>query len=102
LFERMLAAIREDVTKTIATNEFRAEEEVRLPELPDFLTTHIDPFTGDDDSDDIDAGSFGIVTTKAASASRANDPFAGNPDIRRNDPCPCGSGQKYKHCHGAY
>ena len=32
----------------------------------------------------------------------ATDPFAGNPDIRRNDPCPCGSGQKYKHCHGAY
>ena len=22
--------------------------------------------------------------------------------IRRNDPCPCGSGKKYKHCHGAY
>ena len=35
LFERMLAAIREDVTKTIATNEFRAEEEMTLPELPE-------------------------------------------------------------------
>jgi preprotein translocase subunit SecA len=104
LFERMLAAIRENVTKTIATNEFRTEEAVGLPELPqlpDFLTTHIDPFTGDDDSDDYDAGS-GMVTTRIASAARANDPFAGNPDIRRNDPCPCGSGQKYKHCHGAY
>ena len=101
LFERMLAAIRENVTKTIATNEFRAEEEVSLPELPDFLTTHIDPFTGIDDTDDLDAGS-GMITTTIPSASRANDPFAGNPDIRRNDPCPCGSGQKYKHCHGAY
>jgi len=105
LFERMLTAIREGVTKTIATNDFRAEEQVdlpELPELPDFLTTHIDPFTGDDDSDDIDGGSLGLVTTTIPSASRANDPFAGNPDIRRNDPCPCGSGQKYKHCHGAY
>jgi len=105
LFERMLAAIREDVTKTIATNEFRAEEETTLPELPalpDFLTTHIDPFTGQDDSDDFDAASSGLVTTRLPSATRANDPFAGNPDIRRNDPCPCGSGQKYKHCHGAY
>ena len=105
LFERMLAAIREDVTKTIATNDFRADEEMslpELPELPDFLTTHIDPFTGQDDSDDFDAASNGLVTTKLLNATRANDPFAGNPDIRRNDPCPCGSGQKYKHCHGAY
>ena len=107
LFERMLAAIREDVTKTIATNEFRAEEQLtmpELPELPDFLTTHIDPFTGDDDSDDYDAASAGVITSTLPMrpASLADDPFAGNPDIRRNDPCPCGSGQKYKHCHGAY
>ena len=107
LFERMLAAIREDVTKTISTNEFRAEEQLtmpELPELPDFLTTHIDPFTGDDDSDDYDAASAGVITSTLPMrpASLADDPFAGNPDIRRNDPCPCGSGQKYKHCHGAY
>ena len=108
LFERMLSAIREGVTKTIATNDFRAEEEFvpqDLPELPDFLTTHIDPFTGEDNSDDIDAGSLGLVTTtipRPALASGANDPYAGDPDLRRNDPCPCGSGQKYKHCHGAY
>jgi preprotein translocase subunit SecA len=107
LFERMLAAIREDVTKTIATNEFRAEDQLtmpELPELPDFLTTHIDPFTGDDDSDDYDAASAGMITSTlpARPASLGDDPFAGNPDIRRNDPCPCGSGQKYKHCHGAY
>jgi preprotein translocase subunit SecA len=111
LFERMLSAIREDVTKTIATNEFRAEDNIEvpeLPELPDFLTTHIDPFTGEDDSDDYDAGSLGLVTTKmanrqmAAAEASASDPFAANPDLRRNDPCPCGSGNKYKHCHGAY
>jgi preprotein translocase subunit SecA len=107
LFERMLGAIREGVTKTIATNDFRAEEELvppQLPELPDFLTTHIDPFTGEDDSNDIDAGSLGLVTTTIPRQvpSAGTDPFAGNPDLRRNDPCPCGSGQKYKHCHGAY
>jgi preprotein translocase subunit SecA len=31
-----------------------------------------------------------------------SDPYAGIADLRRNDPCPCGSGSKYKHCHGAY
>jgi preprotein translocase subunit SecA len=108
LFERMLSAIREGVTKTIATNDFRAEEEFvpqDLPELPDFLTTHIDPFTGDYNSADSDAASLGLVTTKIprpAAAAGGSDPYAGDPDLRRNDPCPCGSGQKYKHCHGAF
>ena len=111
LFERMLAAIREDVTKTIATNEFQADENIEmpeLPELPDFLTTHIDPFTGEDDSADIDAGDLGLVTTTlpprqtGAPSPHTDDPYAGNPDLKRNDTCPCGSGRKYKHCHGSY
>ena len=108
LFERMLSAIREGVTKTIATNDFRAEEEFvpqDLPELPDFLTTHIDPLTGADNKDDSDGAALGLVTTtipRASAPSGFNDPYAGDPDLRRNDPCPCGSGQKYKHCHGAY
>lgn len=109
LFERMLAAIREGVTKTVATNEFRIEHEQAdsLPELPDFLTQHFDPFTGEDDSDDFDSGTAGLVTTtipqRQVGASPAEgNPWANDPDIRRNDPCPCGSGQKYKHCHGAF
>jgi preprotein translocase subunit SecA len=109
LFERMLAAIREGVTKTVATNEFRIEQEQGegLPELPDFLTQHFDPFTGEDDSDDFDAGTAGLVTTTIPQRQVATNPAEGNPwendpDIRRNDACPCGSGQKYKHCHGAF
>ncbi len=109
LFERMLTDIREGVTRTLATNEIRVEQAPSdaLPELPAFLTQHFDPFTGEDDSDDLDAGSSGLVTTTIPSRQVAVDPSQGNPwandpDIRRNDPCPCGSGQKYKHCHGAY
>ncbi len=109
LFERMLAAIREGVTKTVATSEFRIEQAVNsdLPELPDFLTQHFDPFTGEDDSDDFDGGTAGLVTTTiptrqiATNAAERNQ-WANDPNIRRNDACPCGSGQKYKHCHGAY
>ena len=110
LFERMLSAIREDVTKTIATNEFRADDNIEmpeLPELPDFLTTHIDPFTGEDDSGDSGGmAATGLVTSSLRAAANpagaSMDPFASMPDLRRNDPCPCGSGDKYKHCHGAY
>jgi preprotein translocase subunit SecA len=111
LFERMLGAIREDVTKTIATNEFRADDEMELPELPelpDFLTTHIDPFTGDDDSDDEDGASRGLINSTLPTRpiytddAPGIDPYANNPNLRRNDQCPCGSGLKYKHCHGDY
>jgi preprotein translocase subunit SecA len=109
LFERMLSAIREGVTRTVATSEFQIEQAAssELPELPDFLTQHFDPFTGEDDSDDIDAGIAGLVTTTIPSRQVATNPAEGNPwandaNIRRNDACPCGSGQKYKHCHGAY
>jgi len=110
LFERMLSAIREDIVKTVLTNEFRVEPPEfagELPELPDFLTTHFDPLTGEDDSDDIDAADIGLIKAsiparQVATNPAEGDPFAGNPEIRRNDPCPCGSGQKYKHCHGAY
>jgi preprotein translocase subunit SecA len=110
LFERMLSAIREDIVKTVLTNEFRMEPNIPegdLPELPDFLTTHFDPLTGDDDSDDVDGADLGFIKASIPARQVPNspeegDPYAGNPNLRRNDPCPCGSGQKYKHCHGAY
>jgi len=67
LFERMLENIREDVTGSIARVQFRMEqpplEEFGLPVLPDFITTHIDPFSGEDNSADIDAGQLGGITT---------------------------------------
>src|SRR3546814_7899259 len=63
LFERMLSNIREDVTRTVARIDLRVEEPepMPLPDLPDFLTTHIDPFTGEDNSGDVDAGSLGVI-----------------------------------------
>ena len=78
--------------------------------MPDFLTGHIDPFFGTDDSNDGDgserqAAMFGTLAgapfAAAGSATVAGaDPDAGM-NVSRNAPCPCGSGQKYKHCHGA-
>ena len=102
MFNNMLDAIRVDVTKTLANVGVQVQQPdfADLPELPDFLTTHIDPFTGEDDSNDEDGAHFGLIGSTPPSG--ADNPFAGNPDIRRNDPCPCGSGQKYKHCHGQY
>lgn len=110
LFQRMLDAIREDVTKTIAHAQFRMQEPPPLPDLPDFITTHFDPFTGEDNSNDIDAGTLGLITTQlpplqiiqpAGPAELGDDPATWDGVVSRNAPCPCGSGRKYKHCHGA-
>jgi preprotein translocase subunit SecA len=106
LFEKMLEAIREDVTRILMNSELRMPEQIELPDLPDFLTSHIDPFTGENDAmgqrmAGADAmmgmlGSAGAMTI----AQVGEDPYA-DQGLSRNEPCPCGSGQKYKHCHGA-
>jgi preprotein translocase subunit SecA len=45
------------------------------------------------------AGAARLATTKTATIVKdKDDPFA---NVGRNDPCPCGSGKKYKKCHGA-
>jgi preprotein translocase subunit SecA len=112
LFEAMLEDIREDVTRILLTSQLRLTPPppMSLPELPDFLTGHIDPFTGMDDSNDADASAriqelFGSLAGSAFAAEASggadtSNPYAGM-DISRNAPCPCGSGNKYKHCHGA-
>ncbi|KZE16244.1 MULTISPECIES: preprotein translocase subunit SecA [Sphingomonas] len=109
LFERMLGSIREDVTRTMAHANFNFQVPPELPELPDFLTMHIDPLTGEDDSWGGE-GTPGLITTRVPMLQMAapqpdedlgDDPASWEGRVSRNAPCPCGSGRKYKHCHGA-
>ena len=109
LFEHMLETIREDVTRILSVSELRIPEPAQLPELPDFLTGHIDPLTGLENSNDGDgsaqrAALFGSLAgspqATASPGGTGENPYADLP-ISRNAPCPCGSGNKYKHCHGA-
>ncbi len=109
LFERMLTLIREDVTKVLAHAQFMQAPATELPRMPDIFTTHIDPLTGDDDTYDNDAG-MGLITTRLPPLQivqpdpeemLGEDPESWIGIVSRNAPCPCGSGNKYKHCHGA-
>ena len=112
LFETMLETLREEVTKILFRAELRIEQPPMqaLPELPDFLTGHIDPLTGLENSGDGDGSEmrpelFGSLAGSPRAAfgpggANPENPYAGL-DISRNAPCPCGSGNKYKHCHGA-
>ncbi|SMF78779.1 preprotein translocase subunit SecA [Allosphingosinicella indica] len=105
LFERMLGSIREDVTRRLALAQFTMTEP-DLPPMPDFITTHIDPLTGEDNSADIDAATGNVLSRlPPMQAIQPDMPEAfdenGAPRVSRNAPCPCGSGRKFKHCHGA-
>lgn len=108
MFQRMLDTIREDVTRTMAFAQFRMAPPPELPELPAFLTSHIDPLTGLDDGSDWSSNPAGLVTTRlpqlgipqSAGEDYGSDPAQWAGVVSRNAPCPCGSGLKYKHCHG--
>ena len=112
LFEHMLDTLREDITSILLKSELRIAPtpQQALPDLPDFLTGHVDPLSGLDNSDDNDgsAGREAMFGSFAGSPRAAVGPGGSNKDnpyaameISRNAQCPCGSGNKYKHCHGA-
>jgi preprotein translocase subunit SecA len=106
LFERLLVAIREEATRTLMRAQIQLEN-AAPPQLPDFITQHLDPFSGDDDTADIDGGVRGLMSEmQPLNIPQPPLPVRG-PDgelveapLSRNAPCPCGSGKKYKHCHG--
>ncbi len=108
LFERLLVSIREEVTRILmrAQVQFEAAPLPPPPVLPDFITQHLDPFSGDDDTADIDA-STGAVLSSIPFGNIPQQPMpqrdqggVAEAPVSRNAPCPCGSGKKYKHCHG--
>jgi preprotein translocase subunit SecA len=113
LFEHMLARLREAVTGQLMHVELAHQDEVpplEGAELPPMQVHHVDATTGEDEMalETASAGGNGRGAAKTARARKAA-PSALNPadpstwgKVQRNAPCPCGSGKKYKHCHGAY
>jgi preprotein translocase subunit SecA len=117
LFEAMLANLREAVTGQLMHIQGVPEEDEQLipAELPPMQAHHVDPFTGEDELAMADAAlaagmrSDGpaaerrapLQTRRAAGALDPKDPSTWG-KVSRNAPCPCGSGKKYKHCHGKH
>jgi preprotein translocase subunit SecA len=107
LFERLLVSIREEVTRILMRAQIQLQP-APPPVLPDFITQHLDPFSADDDTADIDAAARGLMPNlpPLLNIPQPHMPLrdiAGGvveAPISRNAPCPCGSGKKYKHCHG--
>jgi preprotein translocase subunit SecA len=125
LFERMLRHVREDVTRMLSFAEFRMPDPADLPplpELPDFLKLDGGPGLPSDArgvpfGDQMLASAPGVfamgdlLSTDELDAARsvahlfgpefmADDPNTWSSSVSRNTLCPCGSGRKFKHCHG--
>ena len=97
LFERLLVDLRHNVTRWHMTVEFQFAD----PEPPPlaFQEIHLDPLTGEN------AAQMGVLPDGLSVEQRQALPFSALPDgwqqTGRNAACPCGSGRKFKHCHGA-
>ena len=112
LFEQMLARLREAVTGQLMHVELAKDEEAPPldgAELPPMEAHHVNPSTGEDEfaleaAGAGPAGGAGAIPVRARKAAASVDPA--NPStwgkVQRNALCPCGSGKKYKHCHGAF
>ena len=130
LFESLLSKLREATTGQLMHVELSPQgdqPELNPSELPPMEAHHVDPLTGVDEINPQIPAEFAeelrmadraiaargrgvreeppkrapLQTRRAAGDIDPNDPATWG-KIARNDTCPCGSGKKYKHCHGKY
>jgi preprotein translocase subunit SecA len=94
LFETMIAHLREAVTAQLMRVEIVPPEQPPEP-LPAMEAHKFDPNTGEDE---LAFANVSLVPSATASRDPKNPATWGK--VGRNEDCPCGSGKKYKHCHG--
>ncbi len=98
LFQSLLNNLRQAVTAQLMRVEL-VQQAPPQPEPPVMQAHHLDPMTGEDE--------FTNTTYQALEVAvppenrNPNDPSTWG-KVGRNEACPCGSGKKYKHCHGAF
>ncbi|MBK5911137.1 preprotein translocase subunit SecA [Rhodothalassium salexigens] len=124
MFEGMLAHVRETITRLLASLQINMEpatpelpEELRPPEAPkEMQARHETPEpalagAGVPSGASLDPAGVAAAGAAVAAQPRATRSASAEIDPRdpstwgrvsRNQPCPCGSGKKYKHCHGAF
>lgn len=101
LFSDMLENVKREVVTLLSRVRIRSDEEVQALEAAErqqaearlsqsqFQHQDVGGYSADEEAAQVQAAQQGIAQTQRD-----------EPKIGRNDPCPCGSGKKYKHCHG--
>ncbi|MDB5554419.1 MAG: azi, div, partial [Rhizobium sp.] len=99
LFQALLANLRNTVVGQLMRVEL-VQNAPPMEDLPEMRGHHLDASTGEDDF--LEGTPLGNTVFAVQETTRnPNDPASWG-EVGRNEPCPCGSGKKYKHCHGAY
>ena len=103
LFQAMLGNLRQVVTSQLMRVELvRQAAEAPPPQAPETYGQHIDATTGENDFGDTAL----MVRAEQGAVVAPEDRDPNNPatwgKIGRNEACPCGSGKKFKHCHGTF
>jgi preprotein translocase subunit SecA len=103
LFEAMGKNLREMVTAQLMRLEIVAAPPQESQQLPYMEAHHIDPSTGDDELALAGADTLarhGFMPSREPERNPSDPSSWGK--VGRNEVCPCGSGKKYKHCHGRF
>jgi preprotein translocase subunit SecA len=106
LFESMVGHLREAVTAQLMRVEVVQQPTEEQPQSLPFMEAHkVDPSTGEDEMMLADAPMTASAVAGADTATvverNPKDPTTWG-KVGRNEVCPCGSGKKYKHCHGRF
>jgi preprotein translocase subunit SecA len=103
LFGQMLDMIKNDVVKVVMTVRIQSQAEIDAAE-EDMSQSHVENVSYQHADFDANAAPEELLApaavTASGSGSQAPMQDVGGPKVGRNDPCPCGSGKKYKQCHG--
>jgi preprotein translocase subunit SecA len=93
LFSTMLESIKRDVTQTLMNVQIRSEEDIAAAEAP-HAPANVQYHHADYEE------ALGQGEGSAAEQEAIKTFVRSGEKVGRNDPCPCGSGKKYKQCHG--
>ncbi len=105
LFSEMLEKVKQDVVTMLARVRVRSEDEIAALEAEE--RRQVEAKLNQAQFQHADAGGYGadeeaedVRAAAAAQAGAQAQIVRDGAKVGRNDPCPCGSGKKYKHCHG--
>lgn len=98
LFQSLLNNLRQAVTAQLMRVEL-VQQAPPQPEPPVMQAHHLDPTTGEDEFTNT---TYQALEVTVPPENRNPDDPATWGKVGRNEACPCGSGKKYKHCHGAF
>ena len=99
LFEALLGTVRNEVTRILTTVEIKSEAQIEEAEQHHPQVENVQYHHADYD-EALGTASAGDEVHAGQAAAKPQPHERAMPKVGRNDPCPCGSGKKYKHCHG--